>query len=117
METLEISTKLGDFDAQVTCHINIGDIHRQQNRYEQAISSLKKALSISEKHDILLAKASSMAGLGIIYQNKNDPNQARSYLKQAIGIYKKIGAMDTENAKSAQELLQSIEQQQNQNEE
>jgi len=77
---LAVSTAVGKSTGDAISFYRLGQVQFEQGKIQEAIGSLKKALSrnsrLAEAHDFL----------GIIYLQQSDPQQAAKYLRKAVAI-------------------------------
>ena len=95
-------TRIMPFRAEY--HNELGQLYEAQNRYEEALHSYERVLTISPDDIILLTNAHN--GIGIAYQAKNNFEKAEYHIKRAVTLLEEyISEMRMERMRSRDRII------------
>ena len=94
-QALHIFTRIGHRQGQAAELSNIGNIHFNQNKLNQALSSFQDALYIFKLIDHPRGQADCLGNIGLVQYEQGLADKALDNLRQARTICAKIGARST----------------------
>lgn len=93
-QTLEIASGLSDSTGIARAYANIGNIYRDQEKYQEATRNYFLSLGILEAKQAYQAQADVINNLGLIYEDVKMYELSLDYFKQALQLYEKLGMQD-----------------------
>ncbi|GAB3979189.1 hypothetical protein GCM10029978_073900 [Actinoallomurus acanthiterrae] len=95
LETLQLglstARNLGDRSAQALMLIDLGDLHWELRRFDEAIEHHQRALSLSRNAGTPWTEGFSHHGLGCSYADLHRPDEAFRHFRQALEIFRAAG--------------------------
>lgn len=91
-QCLKLLDSENDITLEVACHLRLGQIAREQARYEDAIAHYKIVTTKNKHYDgAERDQATAINGIGTVYMFQGKHRQAARMLKAALKIFSKCG--------------------------
>lgn len=90
-KSVDLAYANNDLFNQSKALINIGDIYKEENKYDLSHKYLSEALLINRKLDNKAGIGNSLTAIGGLEISKGNLDSARIYLNEALNIYTELG--------------------------
>ncbi|MFK7924661.1 MAG: tetratricopeptide repeat protein [Bacteroidia bacterium] len=94
IRALDIVAGLNDDANLARQYVNIGNIYRNQSKYQEAVRYYSLGLAILEEKKMEAELADVLNNLGLVYDDIDRLDLALDYLTQALRLYQKLGIED-----------------------
>ncbi len=90
-KAIEILISLADNKRLIVSYINLGELYRKVNRYNDALKCFYKSDSVSSKSNDFTFYSYIQGNIGLVYADQNKLDSAEIYLTKSIEILDSLG--------------------------